>query len=333
MTARPPEAQPAAGLVQPALRAAVGGLADEQMRLIGSYQLGWCDAAGNPGGQRRQGRPGALAVLSAQAAGCPAEAALPAAVAVELVHNFSLLHDDIMDRDVERRHQPTGWVVFGEGPAILAGTALLTLAGRAGADRRRGACAAAACWTPPDADQRPVRRPAPGTRRDRERGRVLQMEAGKTAALLACAAELGPAVAGAPAEVTAALARYGHELGMAFQLIDDVLGINGDPAVTGKSASSDLRAGKRAPRSWPRCAAPGRTTARRPAARRATGGPTTTCAIAAKLVDEAGGIDWAQREARSRVEAGRAELRSAGLVPAREADLVALGRYILERDR
>ncbi|HVU91929.1 MAG TPA: polyprenyl synthetase family protein, partial [Jatrophihabitans sp.] len=115
-------------VVEPALRAEVERLADPRMRRIAGYQLGWWDADGTPtpGGGGKAIRP-TLAVLAAEAAG-DAAAGVPVAVALELVHNFSLLHDDIMDRDVERRHRPTGWVAFGEGQAILAGNAMLVAA-------------------------------------------------------------------------------------------------------------------------------------------------------------------------------------------------------------
>ena len=116
-------------LVWPALRAAVDRLSDPRMRAVCGYHFGWLDADGRPadaaGGKAL--RP-ALAVLSAEAAGARAEVGVAPAVAVELVHNFSLLHDDVMDRDVERRHRPTGWVVFGDGQAILGGSAMLVLA-------------------------------------------------------------------------------------------------------------------------------------------------------------------------------------------------------------
>src|SRR5471030_1957205 len=121
----------ARALVVPALRAAVDRLQGEHMRRIAAYHLGWLDADGRPlpgdGVGGKAIRP-TLAVLSAEAGGGVAADGVPAAVAVELVHNFSLLHDDIMDRDVERRHRATAWVVFGEGQAILAGNAMLTAA-------------------------------------------------------------------------------------------------------------------------------------------------------------------------------------------------------------
>lgn len=128
-TAVPDALGRARALVLPAMRAAVEQLGDERMRRVSGYHLGWLDAAGNEvdGGSGKAVRP-ALAVLSAQAAGGSAEDGVAAGVAVELVHNFSLLHDDIMDRDVERRHRPTGWVAFNEPQALLAGNAMLVAA-------------------------------------------------------------------------------------------------------------------------------------------------------------------------------------------------------------
>src|SRR5665213_4301178 len=116
-------------LVVPALRAAVDVFDGGQRRAIAGYHFGWLDTDGRPvaGNGGKAIRP-TLVVLSAEAGGGTSADGVPAAVAVELVHNFSLVHDDIMDRDVERRHRPTAWVVFGEGQAILAGTAMLTAA-------------------------------------------------------------------------------------------------------------------------------------------------------------------------------------------------------------
>ena len=107
-------------LVGPAMESAIGRLTPD-VRVVAAYHLGFADAEGNPtrGGSGKALRP-ALALLSARAAGAPPERGVTAAVAVELVHNCSLLHDDIMDNDTERRHRPTAWTVFGVGAAILA---------------------------------------------------------------------------------------------------------------------------------------------------------------------------------------------------------------------
>jgi geranylgeranyl diphosphate synthase type I len=335
---RPPDViARARDLVTPALRAAVGRLEDEHMRLIASYQLGWVDAQGQPvpGGSGGKAIRPTLAVLSAEAGGGSSADGVAPAVAVELVHNFSLLHDDIMDRDLERRHRPTGWVVFGEGQTILAGTAMLAAAVdslvRVGRSGQHGV----PCLL--DATQKLIS----GQSLDlRFEGRldlgledVLQMEAGKTAALLACSASIGAIVAGASTEIVDGLASYGHDLGMAFQLVDDILGVTGDPAVTGKSSSSDVRAGK--------CSAPivaalsaGSAASRQLAELLAAGPPSSEVdvTLATKLIEEAGGLDWAAREAETRLARAIGRLDELAIAPQPAAELIALARYIVERD-
>lgn len=102
------------GLVEPALRSAAGTLPDSMLRIAGDH-LGWWDEYGDPVRES-----GGTAIRSALV--------LCSSQAVELVHNHSLLHDDVMDGDTERRHRRTAWSVFGVNPAILAGYALLALA-------------------------------------------------------------------------------------------------------------------------------------------------------------------------------------------------------------
>jgi geranylgeranyl diphosphate synthase, type I len=329
----------ARALVVPALRAAVDRLHGEQMRRISAYHLGWLDADGRPlpgDGVGGKAIRSTLAVLSAEAGGGTAADGVPAAVAVELVHNFSLLHDDIMDRDVERRHRPTAWVVFGEGQAILAGNAMLTAAVdvlvRDGAAGRRAlpnlVTAVEGLIEGQSADLEL------GNRRDVDLDEVLAMEAGKTAALLACSASIGALAAGADAHVVAALAGYGHELGMAFQLVDDILGITGDAAATGKSSSSDVRAGKR---SAPIVAAlTSGTSASEQLARMLADGPLTAdddVTHATKLIDEAGGLEWAAHEADRRLAVALHHLENLSAPTGTTSDLAALARYVVERDR
>jgi geranylgeranyl diphosphate synthase type I len=336
-TAAPDVLTRARFLVQPALRAAVDDLADQRMRLIAGYHLGWLDAEGREidGGGGKAIRP-TLAVLSAEAGGGAAADGVAAAVAVELVHNFSLLHDDIMDRDVERRHRPTGWVVFGEGQAILAGNAMLTAAVDVLVASGPGGRNSLPCLL------RAVQLLIGGQSEDlalegqREVGldEVLHMEAGKTAALLACSASIGALAVGAPPTVVDGLAAYGHELGMAFQLIDDILGIVGDAAVTGKSASSDVRAGKR---SAPIVAAlTAGSTASTRLAQHLKGGPPESdddVTQVTKLIDEAGGLEWAAREADRRLARALAQLDAIAIAPQAHAELADLARYVVDRDR
>src|SRR6201986_5140501 len=235
-------------LVGPATEAAINRLSP-RVRRVAAYHYGLADAEGNPSsvGGGKAVRP-ALALLSARAAGVAPERGVSAAVAVELVHNFSLLHDDIMDGDVERRHRPTAWTVFGVGAAILAGDALVALANdMLLEDTAPGGPWAARCLSTA------VLRLIAGQGEDlafEERGDVtlaecVEMAGDKTAALMACACTIGAVHVGAPPELAMGLAEFGGHVGLAFQLTDDLLGISGGAAVTGKPVRADLRARKK----------------------------------------------------------------------------------------
>ncbi|MDA0633108.1 polyprenyl synthetase family protein [Nonomuraea sp. MCN248] len=234
-------------LFEPALREAVSALHPWSARMA-SFTLGWADAHGRPyeGNVGKSVRP-AIALLCAEAAGADAASAVPAAVAVELVHAFSLVHDDIIDLDERRRHRPALWKAYGTGPALLAGDALLALAvaqlaGSAEAmpylssalmELVQGQTADMAF------EDRPWRGPGAVTVDE-----YTEMTLGKTGGLLGAAAATG-VVLGGGAELAPRMWRMGRELGVAFQLADDILGIWGDPTVTGKPADSDLRRGKK----------------------------------------------------------------------------------------
>jgi geranylgeranyl diphosphate synthase type I len=287
-------------LIQPSLRSALDRL-DPGVRHLCGYHLGFWDEQGEPDRPRGKGVRGVLALLSAQAAGSPVEVGLPAAAAVELVHNFSLLHDDLMDGDRTRRHRPTVWAVFGSGQAILAGDALLGLADEVLAEapsaNRSWAIRCLAAST---------RRLIAGqladlafeTRRDVTLSECLQMAADKTAALLSCAASIGAVLANTPADLTLTLAQFGEHLGVGYQLIDDILGIWGSPEATGKPVLSDLRAKKK---SLPVVAALTSSTAagERLAALYLTDAQLTDAQLAeaADLVQQAGGRAWAENTA------------------------------------
>jgi geranylgeranyl diphosphate synthase type I len=326
-------------LVEPALRAAVDQLAPAP-RAIAGYHRGWWDADGGPlvkgSGAGKALRP-ALTVLGAEAAGGPVELALPAAAAVELVHDFSLLHDDVMDGDAERRHRPAAWAVFGTPQALLAGDAVLTLALQVvagsvapGRDAALGSLA--------EAVQQLVRGQfndiAFEPRTDIGIDACLQMEADKTASLLACAASIGARALAADPALVAALHRYGFELGLAFQLVDDLLGIWGEPEVTGKPVLADIRAGKR---SSPVVAAmrSGTPAGAELAGLLADGAPATEQDVtrAAALVEESGARDWCVGEAGRRLSAALAALDSVPLPAVPRQELEAVARFVTERDR
>lgn len=222
----------AGALVMPALEAAVGRLSPELRPPLRHHLAG--------GGKHVRA---ALVVLSAAAAGGAEEDGLPGAVAIELVHNFSLLHDDIIDGDLERRHRPTVWAAFGPGQAIIAGDALATFAlqlllEQPTPPRVRAAAALAEATQAMIAGQ--AQDMAFETRAVVSPEECLAMERGKTGALLSCAAALGAILVGAPPPVVQALGDYGMHLGTAFQAVDDLLGIWGDAGRTGKPVGNDL---------------------------------------------------------------------------------------------
>ncbi|WP_243719440.1 polyprenyl synthetase family protein, partial [Actinomadura sp. KC06] len=238
-------------LLDPAMRDAIETLPDA-MHGIAAYHFGWRDERGRPldaaaGASGKAIRP-ALVLLTAQAVGGTADAAVPAAVAVELAHNFSLLHDDVMDGDLTRRHRPTAWSVFGTGPAVLAGDALLAAAFEALAGEGAAIVPRAVRTL-----GRAVIELVEGQSADlafEERGDVtldecVAMAYRKTGALLGAACALGSDHGGGTAAQTARLRTFGERLGLAFQLADDLLGIWGDPAVTGKPVHADLRTRKK----------------------------------------------------------------------------------------
>jgi geranylgeranyl diphosphate synthase type I len=324
------------GVVDPAMRAAVDTL-PAAMRRVAGYHFGWWDADGTPreGDAGKAIRP-TLAVLCAEAVGGSAVDAVPAAVAVEMVHNFSLLHDDVMDRDVSRRHRPTAWTVFGVSAAILAGDALLTLAydvlavsGHARAQDAMRMISSAV----QDLVEGQCEDVSFEDRSDVDLSECLTMAREKTGALLACSTAVGALFGGGAADQVEHMRVFGAHLGLAFQLVDDLLGIWGDPHVTGKPVHSDLVSRKK---SLPVVAA---LTAGVPAADELAvlyGRPTelsdVELARAAELVELAGGRSWTQREAIDQLDLALAELSLAAPVDRTAAELTALARLVTRRD-
>ncbi len=207
-----------------------------------------CDYAVFGGGKRL--RP-LVALLVAEACGGPLAAALPAAVALELVHCYSLVHDDLpaMDDDDLRRGRPTCHKVFGDGIAILAGDALLTRAFEVLARGAPPAVAAAAIAELATAagvagmvNGQAADLLGEGQTPTEERVRWIHLR--KTAAMFRAAGTLGALSAAASVDLIAAAARYGEALGLAFQVVDDLLGKSGDPRQTGKPVGKDDARGK-----------------------------------------------------------------------------------------
>ncbi|MFZ1754999.1 MAG: polyprenyl synthetase family protein [Caldilineaceae bacterium] len=213
------------------------------------YHLGWVDESLQAGefGSGKRIRPLLCLMACASVGGDPATA-LSAAAAVEILHNFSLIHDDIEDGDETRRHRPTVWTLWGVPQAINAGdgmfalsfAALLRSKQRGVGDRSLVAMLerfTACCTALTEGQHLDI------GFEDREKVAVadyLRMIEGKTAVLLATALSIGALIGGADQRTDEALYGFGQHLGLAFQIQDDILGIWGDPTVTGKAAGNDI---------------------------------------------------------------------------------------------
>lgn len=311
-------------LTAAAYRIAIDGLTGE-LRLIAGYHAGWWDANGVAVSAPGKAIRPAFALACARAAGGDHLAGVPAAVAVELAHDFSLLHDDVIDGDLTRRHRPTAWSVFGVGQAILAGDALLTAALAQPADLAGVRVLTAAIGELCAGQSADV---ALEDSDDIDMARCVAMAEGKTGALLGVACELGAMAAG-PRAPAAAYRTFGREMGLAFQLIDDLLGIWGDPAATGKPAGSDLISRKK---SFPVVAAlTSGTAAGAELARLYAAKASIDIDRAASLVEQAGGRAWARAEAARRTAAALAALAEANPAQAGAADLRTLAALITDR--
>jgi geranylgeranyl pyrophosphate synthase len=191
------------------------------------------------------------------------DAALPAACAIELIHTYSLIHDDLpaMDDDTLRRGRPTLHVVYGDGIAILAGDGLhaeaFTILAREPATgdpaimerqlrvlRLVGDAAGAGGMVGGQAIDLQAAGQAPGHAITLDADGLRHMHALKTGALIRASAMSGAIMGGADAERVAAIERYAREVGLAFQIIDDVLDVEGDPASLGKTAGKDAASEK-----------------------------------------------------------------------------------------
>lgn len=215
------------------------------------YHMGWQGEGAGPEAQGKRIRP-ILLLLCTGAAGGAWERALPAAAGVELLHNFSLIHDDIEDSSDLRHGRATVWKKWGIAQAINTGDAMFAMAQQAVMRLERHTTVATAY----SAVKILLQASASLTygqfldisyerRRSMPVADYWPMVQGKTAALLAACAEMGALIGGADVEIRARFREFGLSLGLAFQSLDDVLGIWGNEALTGKSAQSDLVSGKK----------------------------------------------------------------------------------------
>jgi geranylgeranyl diphosphate synthase, type I len=216
-----------------------------------TYHMGWTGDGAGPEATGKRIRP-LLVLLTAAACETEWLRAIPAAAAVELVHNFSLVHDDIQDNSDKRRGRQTVWKLWGMPLAINAGDALFVLSNQAIMDlsshypaETTVKAATVLHNTCLDLTRGQYLDMSYEKRRDLSVGDYWPMIAGKTAALLSACCHIGSILGGAAESKQDAYRSFGHALGIAFQVQDDILGIWGNEAITGKSAASDLLEGKK----------------------------------------------------------------------------------------
>lgn len=280
------------------------------------------------GGKRL--RPAVL-ILAAEAVGSDLKSVLPAAVAVELVHNFTLIHDDIMDKDNVRRGMPAVHVKWGEAGAILAGDTLYSRAFEILSKVEKEPVQILKCvnvlsktcteicegqWLDMDFEKR-------GQVTDAE---YLEMIEKKTSVLYAAAAKIGALLGGASDEVTEALSEYGRLIGIGFQMYDDVLDMVTPQEVLGKSRGSDLKEGKYtlividAFRKGVKLEVFGKGSA-----------TTEETEAALKVLSECGSIDYVKELAISYIEQGKAKLDTLADCPEKDL-LLQIADYMVSRN-
>lgn len=237
-------------LLEGAMSDAVPSLDGHPVNTLLRYHLGWSDQAGNssptPASQGKALRP-TLCMFACDALHGDPRLAAPAAASLELIHNFSLVHDDIQDRGYERRHQPTVWALWGTAPALVAGDAMQSLGDLTSTGFEDSVAASTAIRVSglltesylemiegQCRDLQFEQRETIGT------DEYLDMIALKTGALIRSSLVIGATVATRDAEVIEGIARFGRAIGRLFQIRDDYLGIWGDDAITGKSTDSDI---------------------------------------------------------------------------------------------
>lgn len=321
-------------------------LADRALPLYDTlrYYMGWVDEHGRPSAspEGKALRP-TLCLLACEAVGGDPGRALPAAAALELVHNFSLIHDDIEDRDRTRRHRPTLWVVWGEPVAIIAGNSLLAVADlavqgllsrgvRPAVAAEAGRLLAARYLTMMEGQYLDISYEG---RTDVTVDEYLTMIERKTGALIECSVHLGALLGAnghAEARVIEGLRAVGADLGRIFQIRDDILGIWGGPAL-GKPVGADIRRKKN---SLPivhifERAAP---SVRRKLAALYAREQIDEAGVAELLeaMDAAGTRRWCQDLAAARWQGALETLSSLPLSPAARRDFEELGEYLLIRE-
>ena len=328
--------------LQAALRASLASSAPPLGTML-RYHMGWETSDGVPTqASSGKGLRPALCLFTSEAVGGSPDEAMAAAVALELIHNFSLIHDDIQDLDLERHGRQTVWAVWGKPKALVAGNTMRTYADATLYQLQ-------ASGTTPENTLEVLRILAEccleliegqfldltfEARLDVTPEEYLEMVSRKTGALIEAAMHLGAVLGGAEASQVNALARCGRLLGLAFQARDDVLGIWGDTEVLGKATGADIRRKKK---SLP--VVYGLSKANKAQRKRLEALYNTPEELGTAAVDEVIGIldvldahGYAQSVAEEMETKATATAEEAGLGPGASASLTELANFMVHRE-
>lgn len=314
-------------------REKVGHLGDMMM-----YHLGWVDEEFNPceirGGKQLRST---MCLLACEAMDGGFDRALPAAAALELVHNFSLIHDDIEDGDEKRRHRDTVWKLWGVPQAINTGDAMdvisymailrLQLKSATMVDILRlfNSTIMQLCegqYLDMDFQARPTVTVE----------EYLQMIAGKTAALIEASTAIGAMAATEDMEAVRHFRTFGYKIGVGFQIQDDILGIWGDPEKTGKSARNDIRNKKKSlPVLYALQHSPQKAELKKLYAKETLSDADIDRIF--EILTKTGAYDYTKKMAKKYRDEALAELEALKPVNRRALDdLKAIGLFLVERD-
>jgi len=305
------------------------------------YHMGWQDEHGHSC-IRESGKfiRSTLCLLCCQAVGGDTSQVMPAAAAVELIHNFSLIHDDIEDASYERHHRPTVWKLWGQSQAINAGDAMFTLAYLALLRLKEKGIAdekivsstemlSLACLDLCEGQYLDVDYE---NRLDTTVEDYLDMAAKKTAALFALSTSMGAYLGSQDSKLVDSFHLFGKELGIAYQICDDILGIWGGEESVGKSVTDISQRKKTLPVVY------GLRNSRGEARKKLEGLYSQKSiegdeiAEVTKILDHLGAKDYAENLAERYYDKALAELEATGLDRSGQAPLKETACFLLERD-
>ena len=305
------------------------------------YHMGWQDEHGQPC-SRESGKfiRSTLCLLSCQSVGGDTSQIMPAAAAVELVHNFSLIHDDIEDASYERHHQPTVWKLWGQSQALNAGDAMFTLAylallklkERGIADEKIASSTkmlSLACLELCEGQYLDVEYE---DRLDTTIEDYLNMAAKKTAALFALSTSLGAYLGGEDSKLVDFFHLFGKELGIAYQIYDDILGIWGTEESIGKSVGDISQRKKTLPVVYGLQNSKGETRGRLEKLYSQKSIEGEDIAEVTKILDHLGARDYAENLAEQYYYKALAQLETTQLDTSRQAPLKETACFLLKRD-